>query len=157
MVLGSLAALLMPAAVSAKGHSYVPPGNSSANQYVEIIPTAGGGSPSHTITPGRGEGAISPSTQQALAQQGSDGLQAADLAKATAPRQPQTVTHTSSVPSGSSPAPASPGSSPAAQVVQAVTGASGQGGLGPLLPVILVAMLLAGVAVAVSRRRRRTT
>ena len=48
---GLIAALLAPAAASARGVPVVPTGNSAVNQYVEIVPTAAGGRPSSDIHP----------------------------------------------------------------------------------------------------------
>jgi hypothetical protein len=152
----------MPGGAVARARNVVPPDNSGANQYVEVIPTASGGKPSHRITGSSGgssaQTAIAPSTEQALAQQGTAGVQALALARATAPaglRHAATTPAIATAPVTTTPAPAAGGSSPASEVVRAVT--STQGGLGPLLPVILVVTLLGAVALTISQRRRRST
>lgn len=161
---GLLIIVLFPAAASARHRPVVvPPGNSGANQYVEVLPTAGGGRPSGTIHSGGsggGSGGLSPGTQQALARGGSDGLGAAALAHATAPtgqaaRSGSGRHHGASNGSGAntSNSARSTGSvSPITTLVRAMTGST-HGGIGLLLPVILVVLALGGGALALRRRR----
>jgi|GEM_PF-2505748 len=94
----ALLAVALPASASAKIVPVIPPGNSGANQYVEVVPTSGGGQPSNSIGGGSGGGsgggggsaggsgsAVAPSTGAALAKQGSLGLLATVLTRSTAP------------------------------------------------------------------------
>ena len=93
---GLVVVLLAPAAASARGVPVVPPGNSAVNQYVEIVPTAGGGQPSGDIHPGSvgggataggeaGVTALAPSTARVLAHEGPAGIQTAAIVRVTAP------------------------------------------------------------------------
>ena len=97
---GLIVVLLAPAAASARGVPVVPTGNSAVNQYVEIVPTAGGGRPSSDIHPSSLGGgaragvtagadavvtALAPSTARVLARDGQAGIQTAAIVRATAP------------------------------------------------------------------------
>src|ERR1700741_4514931 len=99
IVLALVLALAAPASREASVHTIAPPGNSSVGQYVETVPTAGGGQPTNTVHPtgpavgrpggpggtpgnggssgGGGGGPISASTRHALADQGAAGVAAA--------------------------------------------------------------------------------
>ena len=46
--------LAAPAWAQARVHTIAPPGNSSVGQYLETVPTGGGGQPSDTVHPGTG-------------------------------------------------------------------------------------------------------
>ena len=175
--LALVALLVLPATAVGKGRTLAPPGNSGVSQYVESVPTAGGGQPSNSVHPitgaaghsgsGRGGGpgsgaggAIPTATQRALNQQGADGRSAAALAVATAPRssggQGGTTGGTESA-SSSSATPHATGSSPVSSVFKALTGSSSSGaGLGVLLPIILIVCALVLSVVAVVRRRQTT-
>ena len=104
----ALALLLALPASAEASKTIAPPGNSGVGQYVETVPTAGGGRPTSTVHPGGGAvghpggpggtssgggagggSAITPSTQHALAAQGPAGVAAAALAEATAPQRPR--------------------------------------------------------------------
>src|SRR5579875_1177158 len=96
LILAALACAIAPAAAraSAAPKPYVPAGNSAASQYVEVVPTAGGGSATAPITEHRGGTAagvtntgspLSPAVRTALRHQGSDGAGATAFAAATAP------------------------------------------------------------------------
>ena len=175
--------LAAPASAEASNRTIAPPGNSGVGQYVETVPTAGGGRPTGTVHPvggavgrpggpggtssggggaARGGSAITPSTQHALAKQGPAGVAAAALAEATAPQRPRSSARaghrTSSFATGpassASAASASEGSSPAASVVKALSGSTSGGGLGPLLPIVLIGSVLAAAVLALMRRRR---
>ncbi len=95
-----LAVLAFPAVATAKPVTVAPPGNSAVNQYVESVPTAGGGRPDGSIHTGSGApgrsggsggsggssaGSIPATTQRSLNAQGADGQRAAALALATSP------------------------------------------------------------------------
>jgi hypothetical protein len=138
----------------------VPPGNSSASEYVENVPTARGRCPSVALaSAGRG-GTIPRSTGHALLTQGSAGIATEALARATGPAGsklnvpglPGAVTNhkaggaTSSTSSGGT-------SSPLQAIADAVDGSTGGGGLGALLPIILILCVL-GMGGTVLLRRR---
>lgn len=168
--LGILIILLIPAAAGARVRTVAPPGNSAVNQYVESVPTAGGGRPTGTIHAGGsagsgGSGPVAPSTQHALAQQGADGLAASALARATAPaagaRPSNRASSTGS--SGASgagthsmPRAGGGGSSGVAAVLKTLTGSSSHGGLGLLLPLILIVTAIGSGVFALRRRRAAT-
>jgi hypothetical protein len=179
-LLVGLTALAIPASAIAGGQPVAPPGNSGVSQYVEQVPTAGGGQPTKSVhvnpptiavnpsgaggtTPPktggttakpshRATGAISAATQSTLDSLGSSGADAVAVAVATAP-------------SARRPSPAlrhrrriarlAPGQiSPAADLLKTLTGsAGGGGGLGVFLPVILVSSVLITTAEALRRRR----
>ena len=66
VVLALLLVLGLAAPALAKHTVLVPPGNSGASQYVETVPTAGGGRPSGSIHPGGpGSGATGKSASTA--------------------------------------------------------------------------------------------
>lgn len=161
-------ALGAPASAQARVHTIAPPGNSGVGQYLETVPTAGGAQPSNTVHPvagalggsgkpprgsagatgSPGGGAISSSTQRALAGRGPTGAAAVALARATAPTptRPADPKATSAVSGG--------GASPAASVLKSLTGSSSGSGLGPLLPSLLIISLLGAAVLALVRRRR---
>ncbi len=174
----------VPASAEASSRTLAPPGNSGVGQYVETVPTAGGGRPTNTVHPGGGtvghpggpggtssgggtggggsgrggggDGAIPASTQHALAAQGPAGVAAAALAEATAPSRPRSAARTGSAGPASSvsAASASEGSSPTASVFKALSGSTSGGGIGPLLPIVLIGSVLAAAVLALVRRRR---
>lgn len=111
-------------------------------------PGGGAGSP--------GGGAISSSTQRALAGQGPTGAAAAALAQATAPpRSPRPAGSDHRLASSAvSAASTGGGSSPASSVLKSLTGSTSAGGLGPLLPSLLIASVLGAAVLALLRRRR---
>jgi hypothetical protein len=162
----------LPSAAQAHSRPVVPPSNSGADQYVEIIPTAGGGRPSHTVHAGGrrpgGPGALPPGTQQAMSSQGALGAQAAQFAQATAPAnvvashatatsRRRGSTHPSSRRTSTAPAttvPAVPASA-SSSVMDSLTGGSG-GGVGLALPIVLAATLLGVVLIRLYRLRRHS-
>ncbi len=163
-------ALAVPASAQARVHTIAPPGNAGVGQYLETVPTAGGGQPTNTVHPAAGaltgsggprdpgsgasaggSGAVPPSTQRALARHGATGAAAASLAQVTAPSRassPGRSTHARARVSTAE------GSSPASSVFKSLTGSSDGGGLGPLLPSLLIASVLGAGVLAVLRRRR---
>lgn len=169
--------LATPAWAQARVHAIAPPGNSGVSQYLETVPTAGGNQPTNTVHPraggvgaggsggpgstggNGGSGAvvhIAPSTQRALAEKGPDGVAAAALAQATAPRGGSSRAVAGGAAAASS-APATStddGSSPTASVFKALTGSTGGGGVGPLLPIVLIGSALAAAGLGLTRRRR---
>lgn len=169
--------LATPAWAQARVHAIAPPGNSGVSQYLETVPTAGGNQPTNTVHPraggvgaggsggpgstggNGGSGAvvhIAPSTQRALAEKGPDGVAAAALAQATAPRGGSSRAVAGGAAAASS-APATStddGSSPTASVFKALTGSTGRGGVGPLLPIVLIGSALAAAGLGLTRRRR---
>jgi hypothetical protein len=169
ITIGLLAVVgVSPAVAGAQGPPRFPVGNSAANQYQEVVPTATGGQQSGSIghaSPASGL-AIAPSTARALSGAGQAGAATAALARATAPAGVRGVPARRSRnprPSGSGatrrqPATARPipaGASPAAQFERALTGSGASEGLGALLPAILGATLLGALVVVLLRRRRR--
>lgn len=178
----ALAALLVaPASALASGPKPVPPSNSAANQYVETVPTAGGGRPATGITSHSGSGSagapaavLPPQTQTALRSSGRDGQRVAALAAATAPARPSapaTAHHRRSVagaPGGGSRGGGSGGggsggansggasgntvaAAPVSAVVKSLTGGAGSG-IGAALPVALAVLAVGISAVALLRR-----
>jgi hypothetical protein len=179
---GSLALVLALApAASAHRRTLAPPGNSGVSQYVETVPTSGGGRPTNTVhpsgSPGSSSGqgtAVSPQTARALTRSGPAGAAAVALAQATAPpgvhgrgsgpngsaRARRGHGHHSSsaaAPAGGGGGSGGGGASPLGSVVKALTnsGSGGGGGLGPALPAILIACGLAAVGALLVRLRRR--
>ena len=148
----ALAALVLGAPASAAGARVIaPPGNAGVGQYVEVVPTAGGGTPVGPQQQGQGA-ALPTSTVKRLNGFGPDGKAVAAFVQQTGT--PRTAGHRAS-PSGSKPSsPTGPqvlsSASPSRATVPAAIG-----GLGVGLPVALGAIALAATAVAVGRRMRR--
>jgi hypothetical protein len=170
--------LATPAWAQARVHPIAPPGNSGVSQYLETVPTAGGSQPTNTVHPraggvvaggsggpgstggNGGAGAvvtIAPSTRRTLAGQGPDGVAAAALAQATAPRgaSSHAVAGGAAAASSAPVASTDDGSSPTASVFKALTGSTGSGGgVGALLPIVLLGSVLAAAGLGLTRRRR---
>jgi hypothetical protein len=150
ITLGSaLAIALALPAVAGATKELVPPGNSAASQYVEVVPGAGGpvAVGSHTGATGS---VLSAATRRRLYALGPEGKAAASLAQATAAARPTATSGRS--PSGHvSHAPSSHVSNAAAASV-----GSGSGGLGFGLPIALGAITFVAVGIALARRRRST-
>jgi hypothetical protein len=154
------------AAATGRGKTIVPPGNSGASQYVEVVPTGGGNRPTSSIRPsspsaahptsGSSSTGATPSAssipapvQRAFHRSGTTGADALALAKATAPPAP-------AMPQPQRPASqnAGGGSSPLVSVLKAATGGSSSGaGLGASLPVIFILIAIGGLAYSLRRRR----
>jgi hypothetical protein len=165
-------ALAAPSWAQARVHTIAPPGNSGVGQYVETLPTAGGGQPTSTVHSGgaggpvgRGGtgggpgssagGAVASSTQRALARQGAVGDATVALAQATAPRRARPAArsgHGGANPSALATS-GGDGSSPSTSVLKALTGSTSSGGLGPLLPIALIGSVLAAAVLTLVRRR----
>jgi hypothetical protein len=86
-----IAALALPSAAGAALTPVIPPGNSAANQYVESVPTAGGGTSStvvfkggHGGRPGHASTPAVATSQSYLQRQGTDGRGLTALLRATA-------------------------------------------------------------------------
>jgi hypothetical protein len=183
LVVLALALGIVPAA-AARNRTIAPPGNSGIGQYVESIPTAGGGQPTNTLHPhagshgagGGNSGAGGGSGGSGGGSGGSGGgsggsgaggtVISAATAKALAAQGPDGAaaaslagaTAPSNSPLGTQSAGANASSprSVLASLLRALTGSSPNGGLGPLLPIILIGSLIAAGAL-VLRRRRHTT
>ena len=149
----------LPATAAARGFKTIaPPGDSAVSQYVEVVPTAAGGTPAGSGAPQTG--ALTPAQRQALAQAGQQGQNLAAIVEATAPPAARRSTGKpgqTGAPAGTAAAPAanlSAGGAPssAALLAAAVTG-GGNGGLGVFLPGIMLAGVVAVIARLVFRRR----
>lgn len=152
-----LVLLAMPVGASARVRKFAPPGNSAISQYVESVPTAGGGRPTATIHHGGTgwSGNLTEATQRAFSRQGTDARAAAALAGATAPARGEGTQHQSG---GSSPAAGFTSTSPLDSLLKAATGSSSSGGIGLWLPAVLIVVLLGGAALALRRGlARRST
>src|SRR6476661_9140018 len=82
------AAVLASAPSALAGVTFVPPGNSSAGEYSDIVPTSGGDRPGISFpsdSGGRNRGGASPSTVSRLTALGPAGRAAARFAARTAP------------------------------------------------------------------------
>lgn len=141
-----------------KINTLVPPGNSSASEYVENVPTARGGCPSLALRGGTGAGALRRSTRRALLAHGPDGVATATLVRDTSG-----ASNVTGLPSAGSnglvrtraTGASGGGSSLPGAVADVLGGSSGGGGLGALLPIVLLACLLGTVAIVFVRRARR--
>jgi len=184
VLLLSVLALALPATAVARGRATVaPPGDSGITQYLEVVPTAQGGSPPRAAggagggTTGGQGGALTASQQRQLNALGPDGRTLAAVVDATAPQSlgvpvPGRAANGSassvggrgagvgarasgadSVPAAS--LPSASGSSPASLMLDAAAGRGG-GGLGWLLPALMLASLVGVTLVAVRRRRTST-
>jgi hypothetical protein len=113
-----------------------PPGNSAVGEYVEDVPTAGGGRPVPSAQSLSGHrGALTAPVAHRLAAAGANGRGASRQAAVTYGR---LLNKDAGGVIGS--------------LTRLVTG--GDGGLGVLLPILLAACVVVGAGVAVSRRRR---
>jgi hypothetical protein len=180
LVLGPLLLAMFASTATARAHRAVPPGNPTILQYVETIPSAGGASPTTSVSDrsggGRsasgagGGGPVATPTARSLAVAGADGRAALALSQATAPARIRRL-GPAAVPAGAVPSrrevpglptPQTPVLAPgagrtpsvASAVLSALTG-SGSRGLGLALPVMLGAGLLLGAGIALLRRRSR--
>jgi hypothetical protein len=147
-----LVVVLFLGAPASAGASRViaPPGNSGVGQYVEVVPTAGGGTPLGSHRTGQGS-ALPASTVKRLNGLGPDGKALATFAQQTgAPR--TRARHTSS-PGSKASLPAGPQVLPPAVPLRA-SAPAGVGGLGAGMLIALGAIALAAAAVAVGRRMR---
>ena len=130
-----------------------PPGNSGVGQYVEVVPTAGGGAPAGSHHDVQGQ-VLPASTLHRLAALGPDGKTVAAFAQSTGTPHGSTSPHRrsrSTRPKQPSSAASEP-SPPSAGLRESSAGSVGGLGLG--LPVALGAITLAAVGVSMTRRRR---
>jgi hypothetical protein len=146
-----LALVLLSPVPAGAADTNAPPGNSGVDEYVEAIPGATGSRPAERL----GNSPSSPSslgaeTRRQLAALGSDGRAVAGLVAATAPKQAKRPAATPS--SGSSAKPSEDVGNVAVGRAAAKV-ATGSGGLGLLLPVALIAIVAAGAASRLIRRR----
>jgi hypothetical protein len=149
MLLVGVAALLGAPAPALASRVIAPPGNSGVGQYVEVVPTAGGGSP--VGSPSHGQGTLPSGTVKRLNGLGPEGKAVAAFAQQTGT--PRTARH------GGSATPSKPSSNGGPQVLPPTSGlratpAGSVGGLGAGLPIVLGALALTAAAVAVGRRAR---
>lgn len=140
-----LATLLLPAGAHAT-KVLVPPGNSGASQYVEVVPSAEGG-----VTPGAQSHnhahVLTPSTERSLKSLGPEGKAVASFAQATGTPHGSNASTTGRAGShGGTATP--PTSSPVVK-----TAAVSSGSLGWGLPLALGLAALIAMAVLVLRRR----
>jgi hypothetical protein len=146
-----VATLLLGAPASAGASRVIaPPGNSGVGQYVEVVPTAGGGTPLGSHHPGQGA-ALPASTVKRLNGLGPDGKALAAFAQQTGT--PRIRGHRTALPGSKASSPAGPQVLPPASPLRASAPAA-VGGLGAGLPIALGAIALAAAAVAVGRRMR---
>lgn len=161
-------ALAAPSAALASGNGNpVSPNNPTASQYTEVVPTAGGSTPSGGIHAGTGRKSPLPSrVVHQLNTAGNAGKAAAGSDEAAAQAGSQQATRATSrrsrnpsrqagtTPTGRSRQPSGPTSAATAQVLKTLGGSTGGGaGLGFLLPAILVISLVSASVVGVLRRR----
>ena len=146
--------LVLAGAPSAEARVLVPPGNSGASQYVEIVPSAEGG-----VTPGAQSHnharVLAPSTERSLKSLGSEGRAVAAFAQATGTSHSSGAGTTHSGKTGRAVShrvsTATPTGSPIVKVAAVSSGSLGWG-----LPLALGLAALASLAVLVLRRRRNS-
>lgn len=139
-------ALVLLSPGTALGATVAPSGNSSVSQYIETVPTAGGGRPSSVLPHHEGPSSISAATQAAMAALGASGEAAAALDVADAPSRGRPV---SAVALGDA-----TGGPTSSAIVRTLAG-SGPAGLGIALPILLIAALAAAGGFAIRTYRRR--
>ena len=170
-----LAAFALAAPGSAGAAAVIPPGNSAATQYTEVIPTAGGPKGTdHAQEQGRERTpseVLGAHKTQRLQAQGAEGRAVAEMVAETAPPS----LSRSSVDRGGKPkgsddqegqradtggSAARPteisGSSGLSEVAAQATGSSSSGQMGFLLPLLIVATLI-WASISWSRQRKRPT
>ena len=154
--------VLAAAAPAAQADTIAPPGNAGAQEYLEAVPTAGGGKVGGSS--GKpSSGTLSKRDQSSLKAQGSDGSATAALAEASAPA----PSHKSSSgkahhrQSKSAPASASSDSAPSeggpSLAAASAKTVGGKGGMGVALPIVLAVALACAAGVALLRRRSRAS
>jgi hypothetical protein len=149
VALAALAALGAPAAAAA-ARVIAPPGNSGVGQYVEVVPTAGGGVPVGGAQPGKGP-VLPASTVRRLTASGPEGKALAAFAQSTGTPTGSGAHRPSSA--AKQPSPSGLRSSAQYPVLRGTPHGSA-GGLGLGLPLVLGAIALVGAALAVGRRVR---
>jgi hypothetical protein len=143
--------LAVPTAASAVTTT-APPGNSGVDQYLEVVPTAGGSRPAN----GKSGAPLPRRLQRALDDQGADGRALRRITEATAPA---AARRTSRKPRDSVEAgrPGALSASRPSSVLSSAVGAlhtgSAAGGMGLLLPLLLIGSAAAAGVVALLRRR----
>ena len=152
-IVGALA--LAPPALAVR--TIAPPGNSSAGEYLETVPTSNGNRRSDSFPGGGGggghRGGPSASTVHRLGGLGTAGKGALAFARRTAPstaRPPRAFSR----PAGAVADAGTSGPSPLDAIVKRVLGSSDSGGTGTLLPLTLLVAAIALSAVALARRRQ---
>jgi hypothetical protein len=158
LVAGLVLAIAAPAAAA---DTIAPPGNAGAQEYLEAVPTAGGGKVGGSS--GKpGSGTLSKRDRSSLAAQGSDGKAAAALAETSAPAASHTSSpakkhhHSKSAPAAASSDPAPSGGGPSLAAASAKT-VGGKGGMGAALPIVLAVALVGAAGLALLRRRSRAS
>lgn len=167
LIAGLLLALLAAAPALAQDKTVAPPGNSGVDEYLEVVPGAGGDTPASgggTGGSGGSSGSQTPSstlgskTATQLEQLGTDGKKAAQLAaagaptdRATARKQAKSDVLGSEAQQGKSIA--SDGGDRVGTIATALSGEGG--GMGLLFPLLLGGTLAAALALFAARRVSR--
>jgi hypothetical protein len=157
-----VAVLAFATPAPAKQAVLVPPGDSAASQYVEVVPTAGG--PGVTHTGGPPSPVLNSSQTSQLDSHGAAGRALVALVNGTSPSSSHPATAAKAQPQA--PAGSGPGGqvaafstvkpqSAAASVAAAAIGRGG-GGLGALLPILIGLAVLAVVIGAIRRLRAQS-
>lgn len=145
-----LVTLLIPAVAAHAIKVLVPPGNSGASQYVEVVPSAEGG-----VTPGaqsHNHGhVLASSTEHALKSLGPEGRAVAAFAQATGTPHGSSATTAHSGKAGRAGAHGNSTATPSSPIVK--TAAVSSGSLGWGLPLALGLAALMAIGVLLLRRR----
>ena len=143
----------LPATAHGAAQTNAPPGNSAIDEYLEVVPSAGGTTSARPRAGGSGE--LTAAQRARLERRGRDGKALADVVDATASeRAPARTKQPEPKPREHPQAPSSPvGSAPAGEVLGAVAGSDRGIGIGIVLPAILIGSLLAAVVIVALRRR----
>jgi hypothetical protein len=157
-----VAVLTLAAPAAAKNTVLIPPGDSAASQYVEVVPTAGG--PGVTHSGGPSSPVLTASQTSQLDAHGASGRALVALVNGTSPGnskpagspkpQPKTADASGSGGEVAAFATVKPQSA-AASVAAAAIGRDG-GGLGALLPILIGLAVLAVVIGAIRRLRAQS-
>ena len=161
LIAGLLLALLAAAPALAQDKTVAPPGNSGVDEYLEVVPGAGGDKPASSGGSGSSQtpsAALGSKTATQLEQLGADGKKAAQLAAAGAPTDRATARKQakgdvlgSETEQGKSIAGDGDG-----RVGTIATALSGEGGgMGLLFPLLLGGTLAAALALFAARRVSR--
>lgn len=164
LIAGLLLALLAAAPALAQDKTVAPPGNSGVDEYLEVVPGAGGDTPASGGATGGSGGSQTPSstlgskTATQLEQLGTDGKKAAQLAAAGAPTDRATARKRakSDVLGSEAEQGKSIASDGGDRVGTIATALSGEGGgMGLLFPLLLGGTLAAALALFAARRVSR--
>jgi opacity protein-like surface antigen len=164
LIAGALLALALAAPAAAQDKTVAPPGNSGVDEYLEVVPGAGGDTPASGGTSGTSQSqtprsALGAKTATELSRLGADGRKAAELAAAGAPTDRKTARKRAKgrvlgeQAEQGKPITAAGGGGRVGTIATALSGEGG--GMGLLFPLLLGGTLVLALALVIGRRIAR--